>query len=164
MHFARFVVRFPTRLLLEENGIEATGSLKTIPDIGEPAAVANLIVLRRDRDKPGNSYNKIVPNSLLISADGRELSFQLRTEIDVQKPELLLEQYGVSELYRITAAKASLRSNDGNIMAIFASALETDWTGPDGVALQESVNSFQAIDQANTWPLADNFVMLNKTK
>jgi hypothetical protein len=105
-----------------------------------------------------------VPNSLLISADGRELSFQLRTEIDVQKPELLLEQYGVSELYRITAAKASLRSNDGNMMAVFASALETDWQGPDGVALQESVNSFQAIDQANTWPLADNFVMLDERK
>jgi len=153
---------FPTRLLLEENGIEATGDLKTIPDIGEPAAVANLIALRRDRDRPGISNTKIVPNSLLISADGRELSFQLKTEIEVQKPELLLEQYGVSELYRITAAKASLRSNDGNMMAIFASALQQDFAGPDGAALQASVNSFQPIDRANTWPLtADNFVMLN---
>lgn len=150
--------------MLEENGIEATGSLKTFPDLGEPAAVANLIALRRDRDKPGISNTKIVPDSLIISADGRELSFQLRTEIDVQKPELLLEQYGVRELYRITAAKASLRSNDGNMMAIFASALEQDWQGPDGAALQQSVASFQAIDQANTWPLADKFVMLDEKK
>jgi hypothetical protein len=150
--------------LLEENGVEATGTLLTFPDIGEPAAVANLIVLRRDRDRGVSSNTKIVPNSILIAADGRELIFQLRTEIDVQKPELLLEQYGVSALYRITAAKASLRSNDGNMMAIFASALEQDWQGPDGAALQQSVDSFEAIDMANTWPLADKFVMLDEKK
>jgi hypothetical protein len=158
---------FPTRVLLEEYGIDATGSLATFPDIGEPSAIANLIAIRRDRERPmasnsvGTSNTQIVPNSLLISADGRELSFSLRTAIDVQKPELLLEQYGVSSLNRITAAKASLRSNDGYMMAVFASALETDWQGPDGLALQDAVNSFQAIDQANTWPLADKFVMLD---
>lgn len=124
--------------------------------------MANLIALRRDRERPGISNTKIIPDSLIISADGRELSFQLKTEIEVQKPELLLEQYGVAELYRITAAKASLRSNDGTMMAIFASALQQDFAGADGAALQNSVNSFQAIDRANTWPLgAENFVMLN---
>jgi len=90
----------------------------------------------------------LVPQSLYVTSDGKELGFKLRTEIDVQKPELLLEQYGVSELYRVTAAKASLRSNDGNILAVFASALERDFAGPDGAALQESVNSFQATDQS----------------
>ena len=141
---------FPTRVLLEENGIQATGSLATIPAIGDPTAVANLIALRRDKDKPGGSSGtKLVPRSVAVSEDGRELSFQLKTEIAVQKPELLMEQYGVSELYRVTAAKASLKSNDGNMMAIFASALETDWKGPDGAALQESVDSFRAIDQSS---------------
>jgi hypothetical protein len=144
---------FPIRVLLEENGIEATGSFATFPDIGEPSAIANLIILRRDREKQatssggGISNTRIVPDSLFISEDGRELSFSLRTNIDVQKPELLLEQYGVSALNRITAAKASLRSNDGYMMAVFASALEMDWQGPDGVALQDAVNSFQAIDK-----------------
>jgi hypothetical protein len=158
---------FPTRVLLEEYGIDASGSLATFQDIGEPSAIANLIAIRRDREKSvasnsaGISNTQIVPNSLFISADGRELSFSLRTAIDVQKPELLLEQYGVSNLNRITAAKASLRSNDGYMMAVFASALETDWQGPDGLALQDAVNSFQAIDQVNTWPLADKFVMLD---
>jgi hypothetical protein len=74
----------------------------------------------------------------------------LKSEIEVQKPELLMEQYGVDRLYRITTAKASLEANDGNIMAVFASALETDFNGPDGVALQQTVDSFVATDQSAT--------------
>jgi hypothetical protein len=148
---------FPTRVLLEEYGIEATGNLNTFPNIGEPAAIANLIAIRRDREKPiaGSNNNdmsksRIVPDSLILSPDGKELSFTLRTNIDVQKPDLLMEQYGVSVLNRITAAKASLRSNDGYMMAVFASALETDWQGPDGLALQDTVKSFEVIDQTST--------------
>lgn len=120
------VERFPTRVLLEENGIDtsaiAADDLSTFPKLGEPNAIANLLNLRRDRDKGGNTV--IVPNSLFVSSDKKELYFQLRTEIEVQKPELLLEQTGSSQLFRITVAKASLKSNDGNIMAVFASALE----------------------------------------
>ena len=146
---------FPVKLLLQDFGIDAsTGSLATIPAIGEPTAVANLIALRRDRDRLNTvAATKIIPNSVAVSADGRELSFQLKTAIPVQKPELLLEQYGVSELFRITAAKASLLrqpDDDGDdtmmMMAVFASALETDWQGPDGVALQETVQSFRAVN------------------
>jgi hypothetical protein len=153
-----FSCSFPARVLLEEYGIKATGSLKSFPDIGESTKIANLITIRRDREKPAASSSgdtsdlsksRIVPGSLSLSGDGRELSFTLRTNIDVQKPDLLMEQYGVSALNRITAAKASLRSNDGYIMAVFASALETDWQGPDGKALQDAVNSFEAIDQTN---------------
>lgn len=137
---------FPTRTLLEENGIEATGKLATFPDLGEPSAIAGLLNLRRERDK-ATSNTALVPNSLLVTEDGKELYFQLKTEIDVQKPELLMEQYGVSELFRITTAKASLKSGDGNLMVVYASALDQDFRGPDGVALQQAVNSFQALEQ-----------------
>ena len=65
----------------------------------------------------------------------------------MQKPDLLMEQSGVSVLNRITAAKVSLRSNDGYITAVFASALESDWQGADGKALQDAVSSFNVIDQ-----------------
>ena len=140
------IYSYPTRVLLEENGIQAVGPLATFPDLGEPAAIANLITLRREKDKASNT--KIIPDSLFISTDGKELSFKLSTEIEVQKPELLLEEYGVSQLFRITSAKASLRSGDGNLMAVFASALERDYLGPDGVALQEAVNSFVANEQS----------------
>lgn len=71
--------------------------------------------------------------------------FNLAQSIDVQKPELLMEQMGVSELNRITVAKATLNSNDGQIMAVFASALEQDFNSEDGPALQESVESFVAL-------------------
>ena len=82
-----------------------------------------------------------------LSDDGKELYFKLTTEIEVQKPELLMEQYGVSKLYRVTVAKASLNSNDGNIMAVFASALQQDFeNGVDGPALQASVDSFKVTD------------------
>lgn len=144
------VERFPTRVLLEENGIEATGSLSTFPALGEPAAIAALINLRRERDKPGASNTVIDPTSVRVSSDGKELNFMLRTEIEVQKPDLLMEQYGVSRLFRITAAKASLESNDGNILAVFASALETDFNGSlDGATLQTCVDSFQATERGN---------------
>lgn len=154
---------------MEENGIEATGELKTFPDIGEPAAVANLINLRREKDRPGQSNTALISDSLKLSSDGSDLFFALKTEIEVQKPELLMEQYGVSQLFRITTVKvrsnpnfplqeiivsphsqtlkASLRSADGNLMAAFASALEQDFKGPDGDSLQASVDSFKPMER-----------------
>ncbi len=60
-----------------------------------------------------------------------------------------MEQMGVSELIRITLAKATLDSNDGQMMAVFASALQQDFKSDDGPALEESVNSFIALDQSN---------------
>jgi hypothetical protein len=94
------------------------------------------------------SNTQIVPGSIYLTSDGMELSFQLKSEIEVQKPELLLEQYGVSELYRVTSARASLRSNDGNLMAVYASALESDFAGLDGAILQEAVSSFRVTDRS----------------
>ena len=142
MHFS-----FPTRVLLEEAGIKATGDLSTFPKLGEPAAIANLINQRRERDKPGNlSRTKL--ESVDVSPDGLQLLFTLRQELEVQKPELLLEQYGVSQLFRITNAKASLASHDGNIMAVFASALQQDYDAGDGEALRNVVASFTVMNQS----------------
>jgi hypothetical protein len=141
--------RFPTRVLLEENGVEAIGDLSTFPKIGEAGAVANLINLRREKDRPGSTNTQIF-NVSIDPKNDKILRFMLKSEIEVQKPELLMEQYGVDRLYRITTAKASLEANDGNIMAVFASALETDFNGPDGVALQQTVDSFVATDQSAT--------------
>ncbi|GKZ01168.1 hypothetical protein MPSEU_001068200 [Mayamaea pseudoterrestris] len=143
------IERYPVRLLLEDNGIEANGKLDTFPDLGEPQAVANLISLYREKDRSGGGSKTIlVPDSLMVTADGKDLTFQLKTDIDVQKPELLLEQYGVSRLIRVTVAKATLRANDGNLLIAFGSALETDYNGPDGQAIQATINSFQATDQS----------------
>ena len=143
------VVSFPARVLLEEVGIEPTGDLSTFPALGEPAAVANLIILRREKDKPGSMKTNILPDSLAISDDGLTLYFALKTDIEAQKPELLMEEYGVSQLFRITVAKASLASKDGYIMAVFASALEQDYDGPDGAALRDAVASFTVVDQSS---------------
>jgi hypothetical protein len=141
------VERYPTRVLLEDNGIEATGNLDTFPGIGNPKAVANLIILRREKDAPNKGLR--VLDSIEVTPDGKELTFRIKTEIDVQNPEALFEQEGISQLFRITVAKCSLNSDDGNLMAIFASALEQDFTnGVDGPALVDSVNSFQAMKQS----------------
>jgi len=143
------VERFPTRLLLEENGIEANGELATFPSLGNARAVAELIKLRRERDKP-TQKTFITPESVKVSEDGKTLYFEMKTEIDVQKPELLLEQMGVSELFRITLAKASLESNDGNLMAVFASALQQDFDGVDGAGLRTTIDSFTVMDTSGS--------------
>lgn len=132
--------------MLEENGIEPSGNLDTFPKLGEPGAIANLINLRRIKDKPGEATVTQILEPR-YSEDGKNLMFQMRTEVQAQKPELLMETYGVDRLFRITEAKASLESNDGYLMAVFASALETDFKGPDGVALQDAVKSFTATEQ-----------------
>lgn len=136
-------------MLLEENGIDATGSLVTFRDFGEPSAIASLLNQRREKDKPGEqSPTQIV--GARYSEDGKTLQFQTRSEIKAQKPELLMETYGVDRLFRITEAKASLESNDGFLLGVFASALEQDFLGPDGVALQDAVKSFKPYPQTGT--------------
>ena len=109
-----------------------------------------MLNLRRLRDKPGEDITEILQPR--YSKDGKTLLFQMRTEIQAQKPELLMETYGVDKLFRITEAKASLESNDGNLMAVFASGLEKDFQGPDGVALQEAVQSFTVTPQPESKP------------
>mmetsp|Transcript_19694 Transcript_19694/g.36203 ORF Transcript_19694/g.36203 Transcript_19694/m.36203 type:complete len:290 (+) Transcript_19694:98-967(+) len=143
------VERFPVRNFLEEEGYAPTGDLSTFTSIGDPTAIAELLLRRREKDKPGTQGPaKLNRESVALSSDGTTLTFSLKQEINVQKPELLLEQEGISELFRTTLAKATLASNDGQMMAVFASALDQDYAGPDGVALQKAVDSFTATDQS----------------
>jgi hypothetical protein len=135
-------------VLLEENGIESTGDLNSFPSIGNPSAVASLLVIRREKETQSQGAKVLVDAQ--VSSDGKELTFRLKTEIDVQKPELLMEEFGISQLFRITVAKATLNSDDGNILVVFASALEQDFNnGVDGPALEDTVKSFAAIDQSS---------------
>jgi len=148
------VERFPTKVLLEEEGItvdpSSADSLSTFPKIGSPVVVAELLNQRRERDRAGNgSKAKLVKESVRVSEDGKTLEFELRTNIDVQKPELLFEQTGLKELIRITLAKAELRSAVGGgpdenpqMMIVYASALQQDYMGVDGNEMRDSVRSF----------------------
>ena len=139
--------------MLEENGIDATGDLSSFPKIGgSPAAIANLINLRREKDKPGSSKSNTQIIDPKYSDNGNVLEFSIKTEIDVQKPELLMETYGVDRLFRLTRARIILTSDkdeDGTVesvvMGCFASALETDFNGPDGPMLQNVVDSFKLL-------------------
>ena len=139
---------FPTRALLEDEGIDATGDLSTFEKLGKPLFVAKLLTLRREKDKTGQTKTEIIPESVRVSDDSKSLYFELRTEVEVQKPELLMEQMGVSELVRVTLAKAELRSNNEQMMVVYASALDLDFNKEDGPALREVIDSFVAVDQS----------------
>jgi len=141
--------RFPIAVLLEEAGVSATGDLSTFTSIGNAKEIAKLLNLRREREKPGQSRTKILDDSIKVSNDGKTLQFQLRAEIDVNKPDLLLEQIGLSELYRITLARAELHSNDGQLMACYASAMGQDYEGPDGESIRQVISSFTVKDQSS---------------
>lgn len=140
---------FPTHVLLEDEGIDASGDLSTFDKLGKPLFIAQLLNIRREKEKGGQSKSTVVEKSVRLSEDNKSLYFELRTEIDVQKPELLMEQMGVSELTRITLGRAELRSNNDQMMVCYASALDVDYNGADGLALKEVIDSFIAVDQAS---------------
>jgi hypothetical protein len=144
------IERFPTIVLLEEEGILPSGDLTNFPAIGKSETIAELIASRRDRERQSNNTmrSNVIPGSVKLYEDGKTLEFELSTEIDVQKPDLLLEQTGMDRLVRKTLAKATLNSNDGQMMAVFASALSQDWSSEDGVALKIAVDTFMATDQS----------------
>ena len=144
------VERFPVRAMLEDEGYQPSGDLSTIASLGDPAAVATLLIRRREKDKPGTQNSAVLDrNSVVVSPDTKTMSFTFRQQINVQKPELLMEEMGVSELFRTTLAKATLSSSDGQMMAAFASALDQDFNGPDGLALQKAIDSFMATEQTS---------------
>lgn len=143
------VERYPIEVLLRDAGITPSGDLTTFKSIGDSTTIAKLISNRRDRDKNAQSLTTLVPGSVKTSDDGKTIYFQLRQKIDMQKPELYKEQTGLDELIRFTVVKATLTSNDGQLLGVFASALLQDYDGTtDGPAIRESVNSFVALDQS----------------
>ena len=109
------IERFPVRVLLEEAGVSAdaiaNADLSTIQKLGAAETIAELLALRRDKDKPGSANRSVVQkDSVKVSEDGKTLTFALRAQIDVQKPEELFKQQGIYELYRDTLCKATLES------------------------------------------------------
>ena len=112
------VERFPMKTLLEEAGIASSGDLSNFPSISIDAAkMAELLNTRREKERgaSANARSIVQPSSASFISD-TELRFRLRADIDVQKPELLMEQEGVSELIRYTDAKALL-TKSGEVRA-----------------------------------------------
>jgi len=146
------VERFPAATLLLDQGLEVKEGedLSDFKKMGTPAAIAELLYLKREREtQQSKSRSSLLTESIKLSDDGKVLDFMLSTNIDVQKPELLLEQTGSSELIRITSARATLNSNDGNIMVCYGSALQQDFYGSsDGDALRKSIDSFTVTDNS----------------
>lgn len=140
------VERIPVRALLEEAGIDSSGDLTSFSSIGIDAGkMAELLNVRREKEK-GNAKARtfVVSQTPAFSDSGGpvSLTFQLRTDIDVQKPELLMEQEGVSELVRFTDAKATVNSK-GDMLIIYAGALNQYYQKEEGAMLRESVRTFQ---------------------
>ena len=140
------VERIPVKALLEEAGIDSSGDLASFDAIGIDAGkMAELLNARREKEKGSAKARTIVVSKTPAFAAGgrtRLLTFQLRTDIDVQKPELLMEQEGVSELVRFTDAKATINGK-GDMLVIYAGALNQYYQKEEGAMLRESVRTFQ---------------------
>merc|ERR1711862_231822 len=131
--------------------IFTAGDMSTFESIGDQTGQTIAAMLLRRREKGTQNIAKLNKDSVSLTSDGRTITFRATQQINVEKPELLMEEMGVSELYRTTVAKATLSSMDGNLIAVFASALDQDFAGPDGVALQKSIDSFLATDQSGNY-------------
>lgn len=156
------IERYPFMVLLQEEGgmtmpindKDPNNPIRTFSEIGKADYIAEWIALRRDRDRQSQSTTanlsatKIVPGSVQLLDNDQILQFELRTDINVQKPDLLLEQTGSDQLIRKTLARATLKSQDGQLMAVFASALSQDWEGEDGKAMRVAVGSFTATNRS----------------
>lgn len=144
--------RFTTISFLEEEGgiriaDKAIADLSTFSSIGKAETIAKYIILRRNREQQQTNTNVVAkPENIKQSNDGKTLSFEYSTKINVQKPELLMEQIGVDELYRITLVRIDLHSNDGFMNVCYASALQTEFYGDDGILLRDSIDSFEVFE------------------
>ncbi|CAM9837493.1 unnamed protein product [Discosporangium mesarthrocarpum] len=130
--------------LLSDAGIPPLGDLTTWKGVGSAERVAELLKARRDQDAAGVTAQESEVIRGTASIKGDTLEFLLKSPIKVQRPDLLMEQRGVSELYRNTYARAIMRG-DGTFFIVWAGALNTDWEGEDGAKdlLHGVVDSFQ---------------------
>ena len=127
-------------------GVAAVGDLTTFKGLGSPEAVASLVVALRDREAASNSntgISEVVPGSVSLTPSGF-LEFAIKTPLTVMRPDLLEEQEGVRELYRVTFAKARMRG-DGTFVVMWAGALNTDINAEGSATqatLQDALESF----------------------
>ena len=135
------VERFPVKSLLDEASISSKGDLSTFETIGISAGnFADLLNERREKERNSKAKAVVIEGTASFPAPG-ELRFRLRSDINVQKPDLLLEQQGVRELVRYTDAKALLVR--GEMFVVYASAL-AQYDNVDGALLRQAVDSFEA--------------------
>ncbi|GMH55795.1 hypothetical protein TL16_g01994 [Triparma laevis f. inornata] len=140
------VERFPVKSLLDEAGIASGGDLTSFGGLGIGAEkLAELLNLRREKERNNSKARTLVMkeggNAPML--ENETLRFQLRSDIDVQKPELLLEQEGVSELVRFTDAKALIKK--GEMYVIYGGALRQFYEKEEGEALKDAVASFTVL-------------------
>jgi len=140
------VERFPVKSLLDEAGIASGGDLTSFRGLGIGAEkLAELLNLRREKERNNSKARTLVMkeggNTPML--ENETLRFQLRSDIDVQKPELLLEQEGVSELVRFTDAKALIKK--GEMYVIYGGALRQFYEKEEGEALKDAVASFTVL-------------------
>jgi hypothetical protein len=130
--------------LLADIGVLPTGDLSTWEAIGSAKAIADLLTSNRDGDakQRGGLASKVDPASVAIN--GRTLSFRTAATIAVQRPDKLLETQGISELRRITRARAEIR-RDGTALVLWASALEQDWNKGASAVLNAVADSLIAL-------------------
>jgi len=82
------IERFPISAMLEDEGYQPSGDLSTFTGLGDPVAVATLLIRRREKDKPGTQNEAVLDrNSVVVSPDSKTMTFSLRQQINVQKPE-----------------------------------------------------------------------------
>ena len=111
--------------LLADIGVLPSGDFSTWKAIGNPKVVADLLAANRDGDVKlrGGLASKV--DSASVTVSDRTLSFTTVASIAVQRPDKLLESQGISELRRITRARAELRRDD-TVLVLWASALEEE--------------------------------------
>lgn len=140
------VEKFPTSALLTDAGIDAAGDLSSFPAVGISAVkIAELLLARREKERGGQARSRTVlggspPPSFPSPAT---VEFSLTTEVEVQRPDMLKEQTGRSDLVRPTVAKAEIRG--GDLYVVYASGLVDSWEGAQGEALREAVKSFKVL-------------------
>lgn len=139
------VERFPVRRLLSDAGISDAGisdagDLSTFSGIKKPAnKIAELRNARREKERGGQGRSRTNVLAGSDFPDDKTVRFSLRTEVEVQKPDLLLEQMGSAELIRFTLAKGVIK--DDQLYVFYGSALKKWWDEGDEAALQKALDS-----------------------
>ena len=142
------VEQFPTANLFTDRLLTPPSDLSTFSTIGLTAkGIAELLNSRREAERAAGSSQRTAPATdpapSFVGDDSLTLNFALRTDILVKDPVLLLKQTGVSELVRLTVAKAVIKGDQ--MCVVYASALREQMEGEGGDGLRRAVESFEAL-------------------